>query len=157
MARAKKLYRSWGDISFDDDIILDVIESLNFTEKQITVFYNFLMLHIRELLREDKAVSLRLPHVGTFVFNTAHAQHYVDYLENHAKTNPLSGSQKGRLQRFKERIEIFEAFYEDVKAKDFVFSPHKTKSFVNSLSFRKGRSLEQLEIDQNSEKYAKKF
>lgn len=157
MPRVTKLQRSWGAIAFDDDLILDIISRTNYTEKQVTIFYNFLMTHIRNVLRQDEVMALRIPHLGTFVFNVAHAKHYLNSMDKLAKKSPLNNSQRSRYKRFKQRIELFDEYYEAVKARDFVFTPHKQVNFINRLTYRRGRSLEQLEIDQNTQKYAKKF
>ena len=158
MARkTTKLVRSYGGIAFDDDIILNVLEKTNYTEKQVVVVYNFLMQNIRKAIREPDRHMLLLPNIGPLYYKVEAARKYIDKLKHMQKTQPLSATQRERLLRFSKKIELFDEYFSEKTEGKSVFTRHKNKSFINNYFFRKGMTLKEVEEYQNQRKYEEKF
>ncbi len=149
MAR-QKFNRSWGDIAFDDDIILNVAEKTGFTAKQVQIIFNFIFGFIKQDIKNPDRHLLYLPFLGTLYFKVEQARNRLnDYKKLEEKGRIFSRAAKERIKRTTRQVEIFDDFYAMHTKEKKKFSVHKTRRIISNYYYTKMGTPEEVEEAQN--------
>lgn len=141
----RKFNKSYGSIAFDDDIILAVSEKTGFTPQQVSHVFGAVFIDIKKKAKNPETHSIRLPHIGVFLFKSEYARHRLRAFDKYASENPVSNKKKERMRILRKQIENFDRRFEEKTKGVPTASPHKYKGLLNRFMFRKYMKLEEFE------------
>lgn len=146
----RRFRRSSGDISFDDDIILDVAEKLGYSPKKISNVFAAVFMNIRKHIKDPEIHGIYMPNMGHFSFKVEYARYDVAAYDVYKKRFKLSSVKRNRMETLRKQVENFDKIYaiksQGVRAQ----SIHKFESCLHKYYIRKNFTLEQLEEFVNS-------
>ena len=152
---ARRLMRSWGDIAYDDDIILNVQEKFpQFSMKQIQIIYNFIFPYVKKQVRGADCHMVRLSHLGNMYFKTEAARHYVDSATRYMQENPVAKTYRDKIENLAMKVQKFDEYYEKETKGVNLYTVHKRRSNFNLYHVMRCSNKEALEerlIKENGE------
>lgn len=146
----RKRTKSWGDIAFDDDIILNVAEKTGFSEKQVQVVFHFIFFFIKKDIKNPDRHTLRLPHLGLLYIKVEYARHKIERIKKREENGgTITRATKDRMERLQYQIDLFDEYYKKYTPEKSKFSVHKYRSTISAYAFTKGMSKAEIEELQN--------
>lgn len=152
---ARRLIKSWGDIAYDDDVILNVHEKFpQFTVKQIQIIYKFIFPYIKKYVKDPNCHMVRLSHLGNMYFKVAAAKKHIEGATKYIEKNPVAKTYKEKIEALALKVKNFDEYYDAETNGKPMYTVHKRISNFNLYHIMRCNNKEALEerlIKENGE------
>lgn len=132
------------DFKTTQDILKEVSEELGISKTKVSLVYDSILSHLRDLVNKTNATCINLPYVGLLHVKVGHIRRKL----NKAK----SYGNKNRVDILQSKLDKIEKFVQKVNEENegFILNRHYQKERINRKYFNRGKLFEELEEFQNN-------